>query len=120
MTARRFAPALAAAAMAMSACHDSGTGAGPVRSASPTAPASSTPTPSPPPEIALVQKMSLREKVGQLFMPTIPGTTPGPGAALVKRYHLGGVIYFPVNLRTPRQTAALSNGLQKAALKNGG
>jgi beta-N-acetylhexosaminidase len=53
-------------------------------------------------------------------MPTIPGSTPSAGAALVKRYHLGGVIYFPVNLHTPRQTAELSNGLQKAALKNGG
>ena len=30
------------------------------------------------------------------------------------------MIYFPENLRTPRQTAELSNGLQKAALKNGG
>ena len=64
--------------------------------------------------------MSVREKVGQLFMPTIPGSTPAAGAALVRRYHLGGVIYFPVNLRTPRQTAELSNGLQKAALKDTG
>lgn len=65
-------------------------------------------------------KMSLRQKVGQLFMPTIPGSTPAAGAALVKRYHLGGVIYFPLNLHSPRQTAELSNGLQKTAMKNGG
>jgi beta-N-acetylhexosaminidase len=63
--------------------------------------------------------MSVEEKVGQLFMPTIPGSTPAAGAALVKRYHLGGVIYFPVNLRTARQTAELSNGLQHAAMKAG-
>jgi beta-N-acetylhexosaminidase len=64
--------------------------------------------------------MTVPEKVGQLFMPTIPGSTPAAGAALVRRYHLGGVIYFPVNLRAPRQTAELSNGLQKAALKDTG
>jgi len=116
----KIASALAAGAMAVSACHDSGAATGPTRSAPARPPVSTTPSTTPPPEIALVRKMSLREKVGQLFMPTIPGTTPGPGAALVKRYHLGGVIYFPVNLRTPRQTAELSNGLQKTALKNGG
>jgi beta-N-acetylhexosaminidase len=113
--------ALAAGAMAASACHEPGarsaTGPSPRTSSTPPAPASPTPVA---PEITLVQKMSLAEKVGQLFMPTIPGSTPAAGAALVKRYHLGGVIYFPVNLRTPRQTAELSNGLQKAALKNGG
>lgn len=63
--------------------------------------------------------MSVEEKVGQLFMPTIPGSTPSKGAALIRRYHLGGVIYFPVNLRTPRQTADLSNGLQRAAMRDG-
>jgi beta-N-acetylhexosaminidase len=64
--------------------------------------------------------MSVREKVGQLFMPTIPGSTPAQGAAIVKRYHLGGVIYFPLNLHSPRQTAELSNGLQKAAMHDAG
>jgi beta-N-acetylhexosaminidase len=117
----KFVTALAAGAMAASACHPSGASS----ATSPSAPASSKPaasaSPAPTPtESALVKKMSLAEKVGQLFMPTIPGSTPAAGAALVKRYHLGGVIYFPVNLRTPRQTAELSNGLQKAALKNGG
>jgi beta-N-acetylhexosaminidase len=107
--------------MAASACQEPG-----ARSATtpaqrtPSTPAATSPAASPPPEAALVQKMSVAEKVGQLFMPTIPGSTPSAGAALVKRYHLGGVIYFPVNLRTPRQTAELSNGLQKAAMKNGG
>lgn len=107
--------------MAASACQEPG-----ARSATtparrtPPAPAATSPAASPPPEVALVQKMSVAEKVGQLFMPTIPGSTPSAGAALVKRYHLGGVIYFPVNLRTPRQTAELSNGLQKAATNNGG
>jgi beta-N-acetylhexosaminidase len=117
----KFVSAIAAGAMAASACQEPG-----ARSATtpaqrtPSTPAATSPAASPPPDIALVQKMSVAEKVGQLFMPTIPGSTPSAGAALVKRYHLGGVIYFPVNLRTPRQTAELSNGLQKAAMKNGG
>ncbi|TQL98395.1 beta-N-acetylhexosaminidase [Actinoallomurus bryophytorum] len=108
--------------MAASACHEPGaSSATSPSSPSSSKPASPTPTPTPTPtEVALVKKMSTAEKVGQLFMPTIPGSTPSAGAALVKRYHLGGVIYFPLNLHTPRQTAELSNGLQKAALKNGG
>jgi beta-N-acetylhexosaminidase len=117
----KLGTALAAGAMAVSACQEPG-----ARSATtpaertPSRPAVTSPPPSPPPEVALVQKMTTAEKVGQLFMPTIPGSTPSAAAALVKRYHLGGVIYFPVNLRTPRQTAELSNGLQKTAMKNGG
>jgi beta-N-acetylhexosaminidase len=115
----RILSALAAGAVVASACHDSRAATSPSRSVSAARPASRSPS-APPPEVALVQKMSLERKVGQLFMPTIPGETPAAGAALVRRYHLGGVIYFPNNLRTPRQTAELSNGLQKAALKNGG
>jgi beta-N-acetylhexosaminidase len=66
---------------------------------------------------AITNSMTLPQKVGQLLVPTIPGTraTDG-GAALVRDYHLGGVIYFPSNIRTARQVAALSNGLQQAAL----
>ncbi|MGH3378114.1 MAG: glycoside hydrolase family 3 protein [Actinoallomurus sp.] len=118
----KFVSALAAGAMAASACHATGARS----STSPSRPGAAEPSRSPsassppPREVALVKKMSVREKVGQLFMPTIPGSTPAAAGALVKRYHLGGVIYFPVNLRTPRQTAELSNGLQKVALKNGG
>jgi beta-N-acetylhexosaminidase len=117
----KFVSALAAGAMAASACHATGarSSTGPARPTS-AKPPSRSPSASPPREVALVKKMSVAEKVGQLFMPTIPGSTPAAGAALVKRYHLGGVIYFPVNLRSPRQTAELSNGLQRTALKNGG
>jgi beta-N-acetylhexosaminidase len=64
--------------------------------------------------------MSLRQKVGQLFMPTIAGATPARGAALIKKYHLGGVIYFPGNMHTPRQTATLSNALQRASMTSSG
>ncbi|MCW2947654.1 MAG: glycoside hydrolase family 3 domain protein [Actinoallomurus sp.] len=111
--------AIAAAAMAASACGASGARSDtrPADHASARRPA--PPTPTVDPVAATVQRMSLADKVGQLFMPTIPGATPAPGAAVIRRYHLGGVIYFPENLRTARQTAELSNGLQRAAMKSG-
>lgn len=83
----------------------------------------------------LVDAMSLAEKVGQLFVSRAYGhsaTEPDPAdaaknlelfgvrtaAEVVARYHLGGVIYFgwAHNTRTPHQIAALSAGLQQAAL----
>ena len=61
--------------------------------------------------------MSLPEKVGQLFVSAVPGMTAAEGGAdLVRRYHLGGVIYFGANLRDAAQVARLSNGLQRAAM----
>jgi beta-N-acetylhexosaminidase len=63
--------------------------------------------------------MTVEQKVGQLFVPTIAGATSARGAALIRKYHLGGVIYFPGNMRAPRQTATLSNALQRAAMKTG-
>ncbi|MFJ6049051.1 glycoside hydrolase family 3 N-terminal domain-containing protein [Streptomyces sp. NPDC092307] len=87
---------------------------------------------------ALVDRMSLDEKIGQLFVSRAYGhsaTDPDPAdaeqnmaafgvrtaAELVSRYHLGGVIYFAWahNTRDPRQIAALSVGLQQAALTAG-
>ncbi|MER6200614.1 glycoside hydrolase family 3 N-terminal domain-containing protein [Streptomyces sp. NPDC001586] len=85
-----------------------------------------------------VDGMSLAEKVGQLFVSRAYGhsaTDPDPAdaeqnqtlfgvrtaAELVSRYHLGGIVYFAWahNTRTPHQIAALSVGLQQAALTSG-
>lgn len=61
--------------------------------------------------------MSLPEKVGQLIVSTVPGHSAADGgAAEVRQYHVGGVIYFSDNIRSARQVAALSAGLQRAAL----
>ncbi|MFD8143438.1 glycoside hydrolase family 3 protein [Streptomyces sp. NPDC059708] len=87
---------------------------------------------------ALVASMELPELVGQLFVSRAYGhsaTDPDPAdaelnraqfgvrtaAELVARYHLGGVVYFAWahNTRSPRQIAALSNGLQRAAAGSG-
>ncbi|WP_406368574.1 glycoside hydrolase family 3 protein [Streptomyces sp. NBC_01546] len=86
----------------------------------------------------LLDRMSLAEKIGQLFVSRAYGhaaTEPDPAdaeknlelfgvrtaAELVSRYHLGGIIYFAWahNTRTPHQIAALSAGLQQAALDSG-
>jgi beta-N-acetylhexosaminidase len=65
---------------------------------------------------SIVAAMSLPEKVGQLLVATVPGGTAADGgAALVRDYHLGGVIYFATNIKTAGQVATLSAQLQQAA-----
>ncbi|WP_435057201.1 glycoside hydrolase family 3 protein [Streptomyces sp. bgisy060] len=83
----------------------------------------------------LIDRMSLEEKVGQLFVMRVYGhsaTAPDQAdidanlaeigvrtaAELVERYHVGGIIYFSWahNTRAPQQIAELSNGIQRAAL----
>lgn len=78
-----------------------------------------------------LKRMTLEEKVGQLFVQNVYGkdaTTPdarniplygvASPAEVVQKYHLGGVIYFAWtdSVQNPQQIAGLSNGLQKAAL----
>ncbi|MFI8354352.1 glycoside hydrolase family 3 protein [Streptomyces cyaneofuscatus] len=83
----------------------------------------------------IIAGMSLEEKVGQLFVMRVYGhsaTDPDQAdidanlkeigvrtaAELVSTYHVGGIIYFAWahNTRAPHQIAALSNGIQQAAL----
>ncbi|WP_127503857.1 glycoside hydrolase family 3 protein [Actinoplanes solisilvae] len=82
----------------------------------------------------ILARMSLPQKVGQLFTTYVYGNdanTPSAAdaatnqrlygvatpAEVVAKYHLGGVIYFAWtnSLQNPRQIATLSNGLQAAA-----
>ncbi|MEU5026276.1 glycoside hydrolase family 3 protein [Streptomyces milbemycinicus] len=84
---------------------------------------------------ALLGRMTLDEKIGQLFVVRVYGhsaTSPAPAdaaqnhretgvataAELIAKYHAGGVMYagWAHNIRDPHQLAALSNGIQKAAL----
>ena len=84
---------------------------------------------------ALLSRMTLEEKVGQLFIQNVYGkdaTTPdsrnlplyggASPAEGVQKYHLGGVIYFAWtdSVQNPDQIVGLSNGLQKAALTQQG
>ncbi|MEU4424484.1 glycoside hydrolase family 3 N-terminal domain-containing protein [Actinoplanes sp. NPDC024001] len=79
---------------------------------------------------SILARMTLPQKVGQLFTTYAYGndaTTPSAEnrrlygvdtpAEVVAKYHLGGVIYFAWtnSLQNPRQIATLSNGLQAAA-----
>ncbi|TDC67570.1 beta-hexosaminidase [Actinomadura sp. GC306] len=60
-----------------------------------------------------VAKMSVADKVGQLFVPTF--SSRADAVAKIRKYRVGGLIYFPENISTPERTAAQSNALQKAS-----
>jgi beta-N-acetylhexosaminidase len=85
---------------------------------------------------ALISRMTLEEKVGQVFVTRVHGhsaTAPDQAdvdanlrelgvrtaAELIARYRVGGIIYFTWahNTRDPLQIADLSNGIQRAALQ---
>ncbi|WP_104480782.1 glycoside hydrolase family 3 protein [Actinokineospora auranticolor] len=85
---------------------------------------------------SLLRHMPLEQKVGQLFVATVWGKSADEAhpenrahygvdtpAQVVQRYQVGGVIYFnnasTDNVDSPRQLAAFSNGLQRAALAKG-
>jgi beta-N-acetylhexosaminidase len=82
----------------------------------------------------IINRMTLPEKVGQLFVTYAYGQTAGTtdpadvahneqelgvanGKELIEKYHVGGVIYFAWsnNVANPEQIAGLSNGLQRVA-----
>ncbi|MGW2452351.1 glycoside hydrolase family 3 protein [Streptomyces sp. NPDC001704] len=84
---------------------------------------------------AIIARMSVEEKIGQLFVTRVYGhsaTAPDQAdidanlrelgvrdaAELIARYHVGGIIYFTWahNTRDPHQIAGLSNGIQAAGL----
>ncbi|MFD5629832.1 glycoside hydrolase family 3 protein [Streptomyces sp. NPDC127072] len=84
---------------------------------------------------ALISRMTLEEKVGQLFVMRVYGhSATEPDQAdidanlkeigvrtaeeLIAKYRVGGIIYFAWahNTRDPHQIAALSNGIQQASL----
>ncbi|SEQ35653.1 beta-N-acetylhexosaminidase [Streptomyces sp. yr375] len=86
--------------------------------------------------IGLLSRMTLEEKVGQVFVSRVYGhsaTAPDQvdvdanlaelgvrtAAELLARYRLGGIIYFTWahNTRAPAQLADLSNGIQRASLQ---
>lgn len=84
----------------------------------------------------LISRMTLEEKVGQLFVTRVYGhsaTAPDQAdidanlkelgvrtaAELIAEYRVGGIIYFTWahNTRDPHQIADLSNGIQQASLE---
>lgn len=74
-----------------------------------------------------IDRMSVEEKVGQLFLVTIQGVETAEGSdirALIRDYRVGGVVISPSqgNFRndtdTPRRVAELTNSLQSLALQS--
>ncbi|MGW2567045.1 glycoside hydrolase family 3 protein [Streptomyces sp. NPDC001537] len=84
---------------------------------------------------SLISRMTLEEKVGQLFVMRVYGhsaTDPDQAdidanlkeigvrtaAELIAKYRVGGIIYFTWahNTKDPHQIAVLSNGIQRASL----
>ncbi|MGG1555660.1 beta-N-acetylhexosaminidase [Paenibacillus ferrarius] len=64
--------------------------------------------------------LSLRQKVGQLFICGFDGTTPNEGITrLIEGYGLGGVIYFRRNVQDAIQLAQLSAELQATSQNSG-
>jgi len=64
--------------------------------------------------------LSLREKIGQLFVCGFYGTEPSPEIrALIENGGLGGVVYFRRNVRDPEQVRRLSDELQRMARGRG-
>ena len=62
--------------------------------------------------------MTLKEKIGQLFMLGFRGTTPSRSLLrFIREYHVGGVILFARNLTDPAQTLKLCNALQAQSPK---
>ncbi|HLR97077.1 MAG TPA: glycoside hydrolase family 3 N-terminal domain-containing protein [Jiangellaceae bacterium] len=83
---------------------------------------------------AMLRRMNLEEKIGQMMTGYAYGATPDTvderntalygvdtPAEIVEEYHLGGIIYFAWtdSLDNPEQVANLSNGLQRSALDSG-
>jgi len=67
-----------------------------------------------------LDRMTLEEKVGQLFMVQVPGRVAADFEETIERYHVGGVIYFNFNENIPvpldaRRVQDLSNGIQRIA-----
>ena len=62
--------------------------------------------------------MTLKEKIGQMFMVGFDGAVPSKTVLrLIREARLGGVILFARNLQSPAQTAQLSNALQSQSQK---
>ena len=62
--------------------------------------------------------MTLKEKIGQLFMMGFAGRAPSKAILrLIREFHIGGVILFERNLESPAQAAKLRNALQAPSQK---
>ncbi|MDQ0723131.1 beta-N-acetylhexosaminidase [Paenibacillus sp. W4I10] len=67
-----------------------------------------------------LKQMTLREKVGQMLLCGFHGTEAvGDVESFLRKYPIGGVIYFARNVESPEQIERLSSGLQQIAKSSG-
>ncbi len=65
-------------------------------------------------EPSLLETMTLDEKIGQMIMAGIEGTTPTPETInLIEDYKVGGIIFFSDNLTSYSQSLHFINGLKR-------
>ncbi|MBY0063465.1 beta-N-acetylhexosaminidase [Priestia aryabhattai] len=68
---------------------------------------------------SLMTRMTLEEKIGQLMIIGFQsGEMDEHVQTMIKDYHVGGIILFDRNMKSPAQIAELNNHLQQLALKN--
>lgn len=68
----------------------------------------------------LISKMSLEEKIGQMFQIGFTGTQITTEVEeMIKNYHLGSIIYFRRNIESLPQLSELSDELQKLSVNQG-
>ena len=61
----------------------------------------------------VISKMSLEDKIGQMILAGISGTTMDTNTKkLISQFHVGGIIFYKNNLETPAQTVQLMNQLK--------
>lgn len=66
----------------------------------------------------IVGAMSDEEKIGQMMMIGMKGTTVTSDiSSMLSEYHMGGIILFDRNMETKQQVRALTTGLQQVALQ---
>ena len=62
--------------------------------------------------------MGLQDQVGQMFMVSVGGTEPGTHIErMIREKKIGGVLLFGYNMRSERQTKALTSSLQSLSLR---
>ncbi|WP_339258432.1 beta-N-acetylhexosaminidase [Paenibacillus sp. FSL R5-0713] len=67
-----------------------------------------------------LKQMTLREKVGQMLLCGFNGTeATGDVESFLRKYPIGGVIYFARNVESPEQVERLSSGLQQIVKSSG-
>lgn len=66
-----------------------------------------------------ISKMSMDEKIGQLFIVGFQGTVPDDKLVeLIGQKHIGGVILFKRNIKDPKQLVSLNNSIKEINSKS--